>query len=153
MWVYTPLFVPRYTAAALELNGTLLAWQVRLLRRRLGMKHPSAGISMPTMTPAVERLPWVRVVPPAYLAFPLPNLSHRWCASWTASAWRPSDQLRTETGVEQARNLARGKEQEKQRRFYRRVTGTRNSTTRGHHARSQTRMGFIRLHGRRRHPD
>jgi glycosyltransferase involved in cell wall biosynthesis len=62
MWVYTPLFVPRYTARAVEVNGALLAWQVRVLCRRLGMKYPSAGISMPTMIPALERLPWVQAV-------------------------------------------------------------------------------------------
>jgi glycosyltransferase involved in cell wall biosynthesis len=62
LWVYTPLFVPRYTAGWIEVNGRLLAAQVMLLRRMLGMRNPSAFVSMPTMTPAVERLPWSRVV-------------------------------------------------------------------------------------------
>jgi glycosyltransferase involved in cell wall biosynthesis len=62
LWVYTPLFVPRYSAGWIEVNGRLLAAQVRLLRRRLGMQRPSAFVSMPTMTPAVERLRWSRVV-------------------------------------------------------------------------------------------
>ncbi len=62
MWVYSPLFVPRYSRRVIELNGALLAAQVRWLRRRLGMTRPSACVSMPTMTPAVERLSWSRVV-------------------------------------------------------------------------------------------
>lgn len=62
MWVCTPLFVPRYSPWWIEFNGWLLAQQVRLLTRRLRMRHPSVCVSMPTMTPAVERLPWVRVV-------------------------------------------------------------------------------------------
>ncbi|CAN5904375.1 glycosyltransferase family 1 protein [soil metagenome] len=62
LWVYTPLFVPRYSPRWLEFNGALLASQVRLLARRLGMRRPSALVAMPTMTPAAERLPWVRVV-------------------------------------------------------------------------------------------
>jgi hypothetical protein len=61
LWIYSPLFVPRYSPRMIELNGVLLAAQVRLLCRRLGIQRPSAGISMPTMTPAVERLPWVKL--------------------------------------------------------------------------------------------
>lgn len=62
MWVYTPLFVPKYSPRAIEFNGKLLAWQIALLRRRLGMKHASAVVSMPTMGPAVERLRWTRTI-------------------------------------------------------------------------------------------
>jgi glycosyltransferase involved in cell wall biosynthesis len=62
LWVYTPLFVPRYSPGWIEINGRLLAAQVALLRRRLGMRRPSAFVLMPTMTPAVERLVWSRVV-------------------------------------------------------------------------------------------
>lgn len=62
MWVYTPLFIPRYSPRMIEVNGKLLAWQVKRLVRKLGMKRPSACVSMPTMTPAVERLSWVSVV-------------------------------------------------------------------------------------------
>jgi glycosyltransferase involved in cell wall biosynthesis len=62
LWIYSPLFIPRYSRAIIELNGLLLAAQVRLVMRRLGVKRPSACVSMPTMTPAVERLPWVKVV-------------------------------------------------------------------------------------------
>jgi glycosyltransferase involved in cell wall biosynthesis len=61
LWIYSPLFVPRYSPRMIELNGMLLAAQVRLVCRRLGLRRPSAGITMPTMTPAVERLPWVKV--------------------------------------------------------------------------------------------
>ena len=62
MWVYSPLFIPRYSPRMIELNGLLLAAQVRWVRRRLGMRRPSACASMPTMTPAVERLSWTKVV-------------------------------------------------------------------------------------------
>ncbi|MDB5349035.1 MAG: hypothetical protein JWN86_282 [Planctomycetota bacterium] len=62
LWVYTPFFVPKYSARWVEVNGALLAAQVRVLRRHLGMERPSAFVSMPTMAPAVERLPWLRVV-------------------------------------------------------------------------------------------
>ncbi|WP_152049591.1 glycosyltransferase [Tautonia marina] len=62
MWVYSPLFVPKYSPKGIELNGRLLAWQIAALRRWLGMKHASAVVSMPTMGPAVERLNWTRTV-------------------------------------------------------------------------------------------
>jgi glycosyltransferase involved in cell wall biosynthesis len=62
MWVYTPLFFPKYSKDALEFNGLLLAAQIRLIRRWLGLRRPSACVSMPTMVPAVERLDWTRVV-------------------------------------------------------------------------------------------
>ena len=62
MWVYSPLFVPRYSPRWLEFNGWLLALQARQIAWRLGMRRPSACVSMPTMTPAVERLGWVKVV-------------------------------------------------------------------------------------------
>ena len=62
MYVYSPIFIPRYSPRMLEMNGRLLAWQVRWLCGHLGIRHPSALVSMPTMTPAVERLKWVKVV-------------------------------------------------------------------------------------------
>ena len=46
----------------LELNGKLLSAQIKIVCRRLKIKHPSAIVSMPTMTPAVERGKWVKVV-------------------------------------------------------------------------------------------
>jgi len=46
----------------IEFNGVLLAIQVKLLRRWLGMRQPSICVSMPTMAPAAERLSWTKVV-------------------------------------------------------------------------------------------
>jgi Glycosyl transferases group 1 len=62
MWIYSPFFIPSYTPRMIEFNGMLLAAQVRLIRRRFGMRRPSTCLSMPTMTPAAERLPWTKVV-------------------------------------------------------------------------------------------
>ncbi|MEZ5671160.1 MAG: hypothetical protein R3E08_01810 [Thiotrichaceae bacterium] len=62
MYIYSPVFVPLYSPAGLRFNGQLLAWQVKLICRQLHIKHPSALISMPTMTPAVELQRWVKVV-------------------------------------------------------------------------------------------
>jgi len=62
MYVYSPWFVPRYSPRMNEFNGWLLAKQVQQLRRYLGMKSASACLSIPTMVPGAERLPWVRVV-------------------------------------------------------------------------------------------
>jgi hypothetical protein len=62
MYIYSPLFVPLYSEKMLQFNGWLLALQVKILRWRLNMKHPSAIVSMPTMTPAVEKLKWNKVL-------------------------------------------------------------------------------------------
>lgn len=62
MWVYSPLFLPSYGPRALEINGRLVAWQVRLVRRLLGMRHSAAWISMPTFAPAIERTRWHRAI-------------------------------------------------------------------------------------------
>ncbi len=62
LYIYSPLFVPRYSPAMLEFNGHLLAQQVKWICWRLGIKQPSALVSMPTMVPAVERGQWVKVV-------------------------------------------------------------------------------------------
>lgn len=62
LYIYSPIFVPAYSPAALEFNGRLLAWQAKYVCRRLGITRPSTLISMPTMTPAVERLHWTKVV-------------------------------------------------------------------------------------------
>ncbi|RKZ80560.1 MAG: hypothetical protein DRR19_23425 [Candidatus Parabeggiatoa sp. nov. 1] len=62
MYIYSPLFVPLYSPAMLRLNGWLLSLQVKIVCWRLKIKHPSALVSMPTMTPAVERGKWVKVV-------------------------------------------------------------------------------------------
>jgi hypothetical protein len=62
MYIYSPLFVPLYSPKMLQFNGWLLALQVKILRWRLNMKHPSVVVSMPTMTPAVEKLKWNKVL-------------------------------------------------------------------------------------------
>jgi hypothetical protein len=60
MWIYSPFFVPSYSPQMIEFN--VLAAQVDLLRRWLGMFQASTCVSMPTMTPAAERLSWTKVV-------------------------------------------------------------------------------------------
>jgi glycosyltransferase involved in cell wall biosynthesis len=62
LYIYSPLFLPLYSPKMIEFNGKLLSIQVKILCRRLKIKHPSALVSMPTMTPAVERGKWVKVV-------------------------------------------------------------------------------------------
>lgn len=62
MYIYSPIFVPLYSPSMLKFNGRLLAWQVRWVCRHLRIKHPSALVSMPTMTPAVELGRWVKIV-------------------------------------------------------------------------------------------
>lgn len=62
MWVYSPIFMPRYTPRALAFNGMVLDWQVRVLMRKLGMRRPSAWVTVPTATPALLRGHWQRVV-------------------------------------------------------------------------------------------
>lgn len=62
LYIYSPIFIPRYSPAMLELNGKLLSAQVKMVCRRLKIKRPSAVVSMPTMTPAVERGQWVKVL-------------------------------------------------------------------------------------------
>lgn len=62
MYIYSPLFVPLYSPKMLQFNGWLLALQVKILRWRLNMKHAAAVVSMPTMTPAVEKLKWNKIL-------------------------------------------------------------------------------------------
>lgn len=62
MYIYSPLFVPLYSPTMLQFNGWLLALQVKILRWRLKMKHPATVVSMPTMTPAVEKLKWNKII-------------------------------------------------------------------------------------------
>lgn len=62
MWVYSPLFVPRYTLPWLRFNGRFLAFQINLLRRFLGMKNPAAWVTVPTAIEAVERMRWSQVI-------------------------------------------------------------------------------------------
>ena len=62
MWVYSPLFVPRYSRRFAAINGFLVAQQVALLTRCLGMKAPSVFVTNPTAAPAVGRGHWVRTI-------------------------------------------------------------------------------------------
>lgn len=62
MWIYSPIFVPRYTLPWLRFNGRLLALQINLIRRFLGMKNPAAWVTTPTAVEAVERMRWSRVI-------------------------------------------------------------------------------------------
>ena len=62
MWVYSPIFVPRYTPGWLKFNGWFLALQISLLRMLLGMKNPAAWVTQPTTIDVVERMRWDRVI-------------------------------------------------------------------------------------------
>jgi hypothetical protein len=62
MWVYSPVFVPRYTDRMVSLNGRLLATQVRWLLKRIGIRRPAAWVTVPTAVAAVEQRAWSRVV-------------------------------------------------------------------------------------------
>jgi len=62
MWVYSPLFLPRYSPRALAANGWALRQQIRVLLRLLGVRRPSVWVTVPTAAPAVLGLPWRRTV-------------------------------------------------------------------------------------------
>jgi hypothetical protein len=62
MWIYSPLFVPRYTRRAVALNGRLVSAQVRWLTRRLGITRPSVWVTVPTAAPAALHGPCRRLV-------------------------------------------------------------------------------------------
>ena len=62
MWIFSPLFIPRYSPKMLEFNGRLLASQMRWLCRHLGIRRPSACVSLPTWISTVERLRFASVV-------------------------------------------------------------------------------------------
>lgn len=62
MWVYSPVFVPRYTPRVLELNGRLLAMQIGRLCRRLGIRRPSTFVTVPTVAPALRHRKWTSIV-------------------------------------------------------------------------------------------
>jgi hypothetical protein len=62
MWVYSPIFVPRYTRRMVELNGRLVHAQVSLLCRKLRVRRPAVWATIPTCAPAVERGNWSRVL-------------------------------------------------------------------------------------------
>jgi Glycosyl transferases group 1 len=62
LWIFSPLFIPSYSPRMLALNGRLLAAQIGWLKRRLGIKNPSAAVSLPTWITTVERLRWRSLV-------------------------------------------------------------------------------------------
>ena len=62
MWIYSPIFVPRYTLPWLRFNGHFLALQIRIIRFFLGMKQPAAWITTPTAVEAVERMRWTQII-------------------------------------------------------------------------------------------
>ncbi len=62
MWVYTPIFVPRYTERALAFNGALVGAQIKLLCRWLGLAHPATWVTIPTAEPVVRQFEWARIV-------------------------------------------------------------------------------------------
>ena len=62
MWVYSPLFIPRYNPRMVEVNGRLVGAQVRALCRKLGMRSPAVWATVPTCAPMVERGRWAAAV-------------------------------------------------------------------------------------------
>jgi hypothetical protein len=62
MWVYSPLFIPRYTSTMAEVNGVLLRWQVAALCRKIGIRNPAVWATVPTAAPAVQRGRWAATV-------------------------------------------------------------------------------------------
>lgn len=62
LWVYSPLFVPRVSRRAVAINGRLLDLQVAALLRLLGVRRPSAFVTVPTACAAVERPRYRRTV-------------------------------------------------------------------------------------------
>ncbi len=62
MWVFSPLFIPRYTPRAVRLNGALLRAQVWLICKLLGIRRASAWVTVPTAAHAVLRHPFARRV-------------------------------------------------------------------------------------------
>lgn len=62
MWIYTPLFVPRYTKRAQAFNAALVGAQMKLLRWWLGLKQPATWVTIPSAEPVVQKLEWTRIV-------------------------------------------------------------------------------------------
>ena len=62
LWIFSPLFIPSYSPRMLAINGRLLAAQIGWLKRHLGMRNPSAAVSLPTWISTVERLRWRSLV-------------------------------------------------------------------------------------------
>lgn len=62
MWIYSPIFLPRYDARSLALNGVLLSLQAKMLCRLLKIRRPALWITLPTAAPAAERGSWGSIV-------------------------------------------------------------------------------------------
>jgi glycosyltransferase involved in cell wall biosynthesis len=62
LWIFSPLFIPSYSPRMLALNGRVLAAQIQWVKHRLGIKNPSAAVSLPTWISTVERLRWRSLV-------------------------------------------------------------------------------------------
>jgi len=62
MWVYSPLFIPRYNKRMVEVNGRLVGLQVAALFRKLKIKRPAVWATVPTCAPIVERGRWAASV-------------------------------------------------------------------------------------------
>jgi hypothetical protein len=62
MWVYSPLFVPRYSDTMVTWNGRLLDYQLAWLLKRLNIRNPAAWVTIPTAAGAIDRRSWSRVI-------------------------------------------------------------------------------------------
>jgi hypothetical protein len=62
LYIYSPLFIPRYSPRILGLNGRLLVAQIGWLARHLKIRRPSACVSLPTWISTVERIKWTSLV-------------------------------------------------------------------------------------------
>jgi hypothetical protein len=62
MWVYSPIFIPRYNPRMVEVNGRLVGLQVSALLRKLKIKRPAVWATVPTCAPMVERRRWAASV-------------------------------------------------------------------------------------------
>jgi len=55
MWVLSPLFIPRYTARWLRINGWFLRAQIRFACRRVGIHQPAVWITIPTAAHGIDK--------------------------------------------------------------------------------------------------
>ncbi len=61
--VYSPIFLPSYTAVGVRLNRTLILAQLRhLVLPRLGLRRPSLFVTLPTLGLVADWRGWQRVV-------------------------------------------------------------------------------------------
>jgi hypothetical protein len=62
MWVYSPIFIPKYSRGMVEVNGRLVGMQVAALLRKLKIRRPAVWATVPTCAPMVERRRWASSV-------------------------------------------------------------------------------------------